>query len=125
MPWSEHASGTGPRTFQSGGERRNRCWQPLLRDLVDYVTNAFVRCAEEVKKDPDGNLAVLILYIHLIEMTDGVQVLVSEACATPATPLLRSSFETLLAIKFILESNVREDYLLRSRSWLAYYAVSV
>ena len=52
MPWSEHAS---DRT--ENFPKRRRETQSLLRSLfyanwLNYATNAFVRCAEEVNKDP-------------------------------------------------------------------------
>ena len=91
---------------------------PLLQELVNYATNAFARCATSTSGREDEDSAVLTLYLHIIEMTDGVEVLVSQSCPAPAIPLVRSSFEALLSIKYILE----EDYVRRSLSWLVDYA---
>ncbi len=41
-------------------------------------------------------------------------------CPTPAIPLLRSSFEALISIEYILENET--DYSNRSLAWLAQYA---
>ena len=38
-----------------------------------------------------------------MEMTDGIEVLISQACVVPAIPLLRSSFEALISMEYILE----------------------
>lgn len=90
---------------------------PLLQELVNYSTNAFARCATSTSGKENEDLAVLSLYMHIIEMTDGVEVLVSRSCPVPAIPLVRSSFEALLSIEYILEA----DYVRRSLSWLADY----
>jgi hypothetical protein len=89
---------------------------PLLQELVNYSTNMFARAATSAGNEPE-NMAALLLYLHIIEMTDGVEVLVSQSCPVPAIPLLRSSFEALLAIEYILE----DQYENRSLAWLAEY----
>jgi len=91
---------------------------PLLQELVNYSTNAYARCATSTSGSEDEDAAILTLYLHIIEMTDGVEVLVSQSCPVPAIPLVRSSFEALLSIKYILEA----DYVRRSLSWLVDYA---
>jgi hypothetical protein len=90
---------------------------PLLQELVNYATNAFARCATSTSGRVDEDGAILTLYLHIIEMTDGVEVLVSQSCPVPAIPLVRSSFEALLSIKYVLEA----DYVRRSLSWLVDY----
>jgi len=90
---------------------------PMLVEIVNYATNAFRRCETSASGSPNEDLSVLSLYRHIIEMTDGVEVLVSNACPRPALPLVRSSFEALLSIQYILEA----DYSTRSLCWLAGY----
>jgi hypothetical protein len=92
---------------------------PLLKELVNYATNALARCAGSASGNKDEDLSVLALYRHIIEMTDGIEVLVSQCCAIPAIPLVRSSFEALLSIEYILENE--KDYIRRSLSWLVGY----
>lgn len=92
---------------------------PLLQEVINYSTNALVRCATSSSGRVDEDLAVLALYRHIIEMTDAIEVLISQSCAIPAIPLLRSSFEALLSIEYILEEN--EHYARRSLSWLVGY----
>ena len=86
--------------------------------MVNYATNAFARCDTSASGKDDEDLAVLMLYLQVIEMTDGVEVVLSQSCTGPAIPLLRSSFEALLSMEYILE----KDYARRSHSWLADYA---
>ncbi len=90
---------------------------PLLQELVNYATNAFQRCQAASTGEPHEDLPVLVSYLHVIEMTDGIEVLVSQSCPIPAIPLLRSSFEAQLTIDYILEA----DYQRRSFAWLVCY----
>ena len=89
---------------------------PLLQELVNFSTNAFARCASSSKGKVDEDLAILMLYLHVIEMTDAIEVLVSQSCPTPAQTLLRSSFEATLYIEYILEKE--SEYVARSLAWL-------
>ena len=89
---------------------------PLLQELVNYSTNAFVRC-ESSAIGGDENLPIFACHLHVIEMTDGIEALISQSCPVPSIPLLRSSFEALLAIEYILET----DYKRRAYAWLVDY----
>lgn len=88
-----------------------------MQELVNYGTNAFKRCETSAAGNENDDLAVLMLYLHIIEMADGVEVLISQSCPVPAEPLVRSIFEAMLSIEYILEAN----YVQRSLSWLAMY----
>ena len=90
---------------------------PLLEELVNYSTNAYARCLTSASGEENEDLAVLMLYQHLVEMTDGVEVLIAQSCPTPAILLVRSSFEALISIEYILEA----DYARHSLSWFAGY----
>jgi len=91
---------------------------PLLRELVNYATNAYARCVSSSNKRENEDVALFVLYLHTIEMVDGVEILISQSCPTPAIPLVRSAFEAQLAMEYILET----DYVQRSLAWLAGYA---
>jgi hypothetical protein len=91
---------------------------PLLQEEVNYATSAFQRCQESMKGSlPDEPLPTLESFYHVIEMTDGIDALLSQSCVIPTIPLLRSSFEALLAIEYIL----KEDCQRRAFSWLVCY----
>lgn len=90
---------------------------PLLQEEVNYATNAFQRCQASSTGAKDEDLPLLVSYLHVIEMTDGIEVLISQSCAVPAIPLLRSSFEALFTIEYILEG----DYQRRAFAWLVCY----
>jgi hypothetical protein len=93
---------------------------PLLQELVNYGTNLVARCMDSARGEENENFAVPMLYLHIIEMADGVECLIAQSCAEPAWPLIRSQLEALLAINYILEPGA--DYVQRSLSWLAAYA---
>jgi hypothetical protein len=93
---------------------------PLLQELVNYGSNLFIRCLTSAKGIIDEDSAVLALYRHTLEMTDGIEVLISQSCPIPAIPLLRSSFEALLGMEFILQNE--KEYIRRSLSWLVGHA---
>jgi hypothetical protein len=86
----------------------------LLREIVNYATNAWARCAGSAKGEENEDIASTSLYYHMIEMTDGIEALVSEQCIVPAVPLLRSSFEANMSLEYIFEA----DYVDRSLAWL-------
>lgn len=88
---------------------------PLLQESVNYSTNALVRAFTSSART-DEDFAVFALYRQVIEMTDGIEVLISASCPDPAIPLLRSCFEAMLAVEYILES--RKDYTRRALAWL-------
>lgn len=83
---------------------------PLLEEVVNYGLAVFARCSVR----PDGrdeNAAILLPFHHLLEMIDGVQVLVAAAAPIPARLPLRSAFEALLAIEYITQADtVRRAY---------------
>lgn len=91
----------------------------LLKEMVNFSTHALVRCIAERRFRQDEDIALVALYRHIIEMTDGIEVLVSQSCAIPAIPLLRSSFESLLFQKYILENE--QEYSRRALAWLVGY----
>jgi hypothetical protein len=93
---------------------------PLLREVVNFGTHAFVRCLSYGEGEENIHLAAFALYRHVLELTDSIEVLVSNGCPSASAPNLRSSFEALLSLEYITEPDA--DYRARSLSWLAAYA---
>jgi hypothetical protein len=91
----------------------------VLQELVNFASNALVRCATSTKGQENEDLALLSLYRHVMEMTDGVEVLISQASVTPGVPLIRSSFEALISMEHIVEDDAQ--YVARSLAWLVDY----
>ena len=50
----------------------------VMKEAVNYSTNAFARCADSAKGEEDEDVAALSLYLHVIEMADGADVLISQ-----------------------------------------------
>lgn len=92
---------------------------PLIQEVVNFATGAFVRCMSYSKAAENVDLAPFALHRHVMEMTDAVEVLLANACPVAAIPLLRSSFEAVLYLEFIVEDP--EVYERRSLTWLASY----
>jgi hypothetical protein len=87
---------------------------PQLKEVVNYSTNVFGRCTK-VASANNRSFTLSYLYLHMIEMTDGIEVLMSNSCSNAAIPLVRSSFEALLSVEYILKGNTE----LRSLAWEA------
>ena len=88
-----------------------------MQEAINYATNAFQRCQESSKGAPDEDLPVLVSYLHIIEITDGIENLITNSCSGPIIPLLRSEFEAMITIDYILEA----DYSHRAFAWLVGY----
>jgi hypothetical protein len=89
----------------------------MLSEIVNQGLAVFARCRQSSKGVGDDDVAPLYLYLHLVEMLDGVDVLVSQSCPLPGTLLLRSAFEAMISLEYIL----KEDTSRRSRAWLFHY----
>ncbi len=87
---------------------------PLLQEAVNYATNLYQRCQTTQKGAPDEAFPVLASYLHIIQMTDSIDVLISNGCGAPTGLLLRSSFEARLAILYILERHSKN----RAIAWI-------
>lgn len=87
---------------------------PALQEAVNYATNAYERCRASEKGTLKEAVPVLASYLHVIQMTDSIEVLISNGCASPAHLLLRSSFEGKLSIEYILEKESAK----RAMAWL-------
>jgi len=90
---------------------------PVLQETINYATNAFERCRTSKKGSLEEAFPVLASYLHIIQMTDSIEVLISNSCGAPADLLLRSSCEAKLAIEYILEKRNKQ----RAVAWLVRY----
>lgn len=90
---------------------------PLLERIVDFAVRAFRRCevsASRRTSEENVHLAPLALFLHQIEMCDGILEWVRASAASPATPVLRSQFEAVISLEYMLA----ESFRLRSLAWL-------
>lgn len=87
---------------------------PVLQEAINYATNAYERCRLSDKGSKNEAFPVIALYLHIIQMTDSIEVLVSNCCGSPTIPLLRSLFEAKLSIEYILDRRTKK----RAVAWL-------
>ena len=89
---------------------------PILREAVNYATNAFARCNSSKKGNLEEAYPILASCLHVIQMIDSIEVLISNGCAAPVELLLRSTFEGKLTIEYILEKRSKSKK--RAFAWL-------
>jgi len=91
---------------------------PLLTEIVNQGLAVLARCfAPPIQGDV--HMAVLLPFHHLLEMLDGVQLLVGEAAPSAARPQLRSMLEALLYIEHITETGPDTlQYAIRGYAYL-------
>ena len=90
---------------------------PLLREVVNVGTQIFGRCASEPGEyERDAEVAALTLFHTILEFTDGIYVLVTAACGPTMAPLLRSSFEAVASLSYMLRDP--ERFVDRARAWV-------
>lgn len=80
---------------------------PILEETVNYATNLFARCSSSKKGSLEEAYPILATYLHIIQMTDSIEVLISNGCVAPAELLLRSSFEGKLTLEYLLEKRTK------------------
>lgn len=93
-----------------------------LIEIVNFSTIVFnlCLCESEGKYRENENLAFPMIFLHCIELVDGIQVLFKEGVINPCMPLVRSLFESYLSIRLLLENN--DLFVERSLSWLDFCA---
>lgn len=91
----------------------------LLREVVNHATWVLRRSVESAFLEDGTDIAALALYRQIVEMTDALEPLISECCIEASVPLIRSTFEALISIEYILQDE--EEYLHRSHAWLVSY----
>lgn len=93
---------------------------PLIREGVNHGTHAVRRCQIGLEHDEANvHAAPFALYQHILEIGDAVEILFRGSCVNPAIPLVRSLFEAVLQLEFILETEA--TYRQRSLQWLVSY----
>lgn len=76
----------------------------LLDEVVNFGTHVFSWCLEATPVQPP-NLVVSTFVHQFVETLDGAAVLIREACSEPAKLVLRSAFESMLGLLYILEAD--------------------
>jgi hypothetical protein len=89
----------------------------LLIELVNYGTTILAKSATSkyLSTKEEEDVALLLLYRQILELTDGIEVLLSQSCTLATIPIMRSLFEAYLSIDYLLENE--EDYTQRCLAW--------
>lgn len=93
---------------------------PLLIELVNFSTNLLGRCQCFARNGENIDIAPIILFQHIIEIADGIEVLLSNVCCNAAIPNIRALFEAINSLEYIVE----KDFEQRSLSWLCCYLLN-
>ena len=92
-----------------------------LRQRLALAEGLFRQC-EQRASDPGGvDFAPLALFLHIMQMGDGILILAEAMSSAPMFPLLRSMVESHFSLEYIIgkESNSR-DHEKRSLAWLVF-----
>src|SRR3954462_7884587 len=90
---------------------------PVLDTMLRYGLGVLSRCSDE-EGCGDDKLAILIAYRHVLEMLDAVAILVGAAAPIPARLQLRSMFEGLLTVEYMISAPSSTDRLRRCYAYL-------
>ena len=88
----------------------------VMEKLVNYSSNLFARCFKSIEKDDLAASIVLLNFRNMIELADAIHILARECSVSPASILLRSLFESLLNVEYILQDD--EHYKARAMGYL-------
>jgi hypothetical protein len=89
----------------------------LIDETVNFGSNAIIWCINSIKKGTEF-IPVFLAYRHMFELLDAISILVRESCIDPCKIILRSIFEALLSVEYILEKDIKQratDFLVWSR----------
>jgi hypothetical protein len=89
---------------------------PLLTEVVNYGVAALRRCMEELRKD-EHTLGILLPLHLLLEMTDAVHVQLLAGAPGPARLQLRSAFEAVSAIEYMLKDDTKRRAFAYLAGW--------
>jgi len=78
-----------------------------IREAVYHGTTLYERCRTTSRADADEAFPVLALYLHILQMTDSIEVLISNSCVETANLLIRSAFEAKLSLEFMNKEMIR------------------
>ncbi len=119
MPTEPHRGVLDPEYSVVDAQPLIELASPLIRETLNHGSLVVVRC-ERAPDEPhakDVGIAPIVLYRSVLEMIDGVEVLLRQSCVLATLPLLRSAFEAGLGLSFLA---ARKDPRL-NLAWLTTY----
>ena len=85
---------------------------PVLRNVVDESIGLLGRSFKTSDDQEHKNFVALMSFHHVIEMLDGVEVMLDKSCVVASQTALRSAFEASLIMRHVL-ADTTEDNALR------------
>lgn len=77
----------------------------VIEEAVNFGSQVFKWCNESLEGNADKEIPLILLFRHILELLDEVSILIKESSAEPCKLQLRSMFEALLGINYLLEEN--------------------
>lgn len=91
--------------------------QSPLESAVNFSEVLFQKCLDAADDPRWCDFPSLALFRHIIQMADGIQILLAAGSSGPTLLLLRSMLESCISLKYIH----LDDYRQRSLCWLCSY----
>lgn len=80
----------------------------VLDEAVNFGSQVFKWCNESLGGEADQEIPLILLFRRVLELTDAVSILIKASSAEPCKMHLRSMFEALLSINYLLEERESE-----------------
>lgn len=80
----------------------------VIEETVNFGSLVFKWCNESLEGKADKEVPLILLFRHVLELLDAVSILIKESSAEPCKLQLRSMFEALLSINYLLEEDQEE-----------------
>lgn len=79
-----------------------------IDETVNFGSVVFRWCNETLKGKADKEIPLILLFRHVLELLDSVAILIKESSVEPCKLQLRSIFEALLSINYLVENDTEE-----------------
>lgn len=93
--------------------------EKTLTGKIREADTVFWQCRRSAPNPQNTDFAVLVLYRHMTEMVDGMDILARNGTDGPMLPLLRSTLDALISLAYIVYD--QRVYGQRALSWLCCY----
>mgnify|MGYP005853213195 CR=1 FL=1 len=80
----------------------------IIEEAVNFGSLVFKWCNESLEGKANKEVPLILLFRHILELLDAVSILIKESSAEPCKLQLRSMFEALLSINYILDDKKDE-----------------
>jgi hypothetical protein len=102
-----------PRNLPSDIERVLASLSALIEETVNFGTHVLNWCSNSAVSGNE-HAPLILSFRHILELLDAISVLLKKSCFEPCKLLLRSIFETLLNMEYLL----KEDFVQRGKDFL-------